>query len=135
MRYNNFCQSIGYGTHNTISKPSSSSFRYVQIPDKMLLQDPSVDNMIQHTYPNIDAPIPTFQNTAILTPLNEDVRLINAKALEKMQGRTHVSTSIDYVQEDEAQEDIDEEWLWEQNVASLPLHELKLKKHVIFLIF
>ena len=110
------------------------------------------ENVIEELYPlNFDPNQETMQNRLILTPLNEDARLINEQILDRFAGEKKIFKSIDIVNdmplpgEQRVQQNVIEDpnrhavlqqmyptkFLNSVTLSGLPPHELNLKKGAI----
>ena len=87
----------------------------------------SISDLVQNVYDDISSE--TLSGTAILTPLNEDVQLINDAVLNEFVGEDRLFQSVDVIPPGE----VDNlslyptEFLNSINVAQLLLHKLRLK--------
>ena len=91
-KFNDFILQVGNGTLQVHPEISPSS---VRIPDEYVFQSQNPKDLLQWTYPNIanGFTIADADGTAILTPLNKDVDMLNAMAMDMM---THQPTTYCY---------------------------------------
>ena len=96
----------------------------------------TVEDMIEQVYQAADGSISDFCNKAILTPLNKDVEYLNDMVLDAMPGDVLEYFSADIIPAEEVG-DVSLypiEYLNSINLASIPLHRLRLKRNCVVLL-
>ena len=104
----------------------------IKLPKNIISKSTTPEELIKEIYPNLNQYInvENIKNSAILTPLNKDVDMLNKKAMECVREEAKICYSSDSVVDEAHVETYPEEYLNGLNVSGLPVHELILKKGV-----
>ena len=76
----------------------------IQLPDHMVSKAMNLEEFVDAVYPSLDincSDTKFIMSRAILTPLNEDVDVINTIALQKISGEEQILKSIDKIDNDD----------------------------------
>ena len=125
---------IGNGIETTFNQYGSDM---VRLPKHMVSTARNLEEFVDNIYPSLDV---NCNNTkfiisrAILTPLNEDVDIINEIALRKISGEEKILKSIDKMDNDDNSCLYPVEFLNSLEVNGLPAHNLKLKKNSVIIL-
>ena len=58
----------------------------IELPEEIVLQQENIDECLQLVYPSFENPAEIFSKKCILVPLNESVRNINSKCINRFPG-------------------------------------------------
>lgn len=112
---------------DSVEKEMFNGHKRIKIPQEMSVNNGTVENLLTEIYDESDWRSPEILiKKAILTPLNKDVKLLNALMLDKIDGHTMTYTSVDTVPDDIIAE-YPTEFLNHLEYPGLPEHELNLK--------
>ena len=109
---------------------------YIELPEEIISKESLEDVVFRDTILKKDWK--ALENRAILAPLNAEVDMSNKKVLNMLPGDDKIYYSIDEAK-NEQEGGMDEklllnEYLHTLSPPSLPLHELRLKKHAIVML-
>jgi hypothetical protein len=113
-----FIEQIGSGEHQ------NQDTHWISLPDSMIIQSKNLSELINKVF---GSPIVNRPGQAILTPKNEDARLINDMVLHMMPGEISYFFSQDQLLDSKITHPVSVEDMNSLNPSGLPIHCLKLK--------
>ena len=132
--WSQFLLQVGDGFHFGVTDDIKSQFKkpdVIPVPRDILLDSQNPADIVDHAYPDLNDPeaMRNVEGSAILTPMNKDVDILNELAMKRLRGDLKVLYSNDSVVDngDGQSEFYSEEFLNNTNVSGLPVHRLKLK--------
>jgi len=101
LEFYNYLMRIGNGTEATFNQYGVDM---VQLPNHIVSKARNLEEFVDNVYPSLDFNCNNtkfIMSRAILTPLNEDVDVINNIALQKISGEEKILKSIDKMDNDD----------------------------------
>ena len=99
----------------------------IELPEEMVLQQENIDECLQLVYPSFENPAEIFSKKCILVPLNESVRKINSKCINRFPGILKEYLSFNSVTDGTNATHFPVEFLDSIELSGLPPHKLQLK--------
>ena len=99
----------------------------IDIPHEMILTSSTIEECIDQIYPSFDNPIDLFSKNCILASLNESIRAINSRCIQKFPGIMKEYHAFNTVTEGTNETHFPTEFLDSIEVSGLPPHNLQLK--------
>jgi ATP-dependent DNA helicase PIF1 len=130
----NYLMRIGNGTEETFSEYGEDM---VRLPNHMVSTARDLEEFVDNIYPSLDTNCSNtdfIMSRAILTPLNEDVDVINDIALQKILGEEIIFKSIDKIDDEDNSCVYPVEFLNSLESNGLPAHNLKLKEKAVIML-
>jgi hypothetical protein len=134
LEFYNYFMRIGNGTEQTFSEYGEDM---VRLPNHMVSAARNLEEFVDNVYPSLDmncSDTNFIMSRAILTPLNEDVDVINTIALRKISGEEEILKSIDKMDDEDNSCLYPVEFLNSLEANGLPAHNLKLKKRAVIML-
>jgi ATP-dependent DNA helicase PIF1 len=137
LEFYNYLMRIGNGTEQTFNQYGEEDM--VRLPNHMVSEARNLEEFfVDKVYPSLDincSDTNFIMSRAILTPLNEDVDVINTIALQKISGEEEeILKSIDKMEDDDNSCLYPVEFLNSLESNGLPAHNLKLKKRAVIML-
>ena len=99
----------------------------IELPEEMVLQQENIVECLRLVYPSFENPSEIFSKKCILVPLNESVRNINSKCINRFPGNLREYLSFNSVTDGTNATHFPIEFLDSIELSGLPPHKLQLK--------
>lgn len=123
LNFEKFLLDIGNGTY-----PSKNDI--IELPSKICSNSTNIDTFLDSVFPNLFQNHQNILDRAILTPLNDDVSIINNIMLSKFKGKSTIYLSADSIideNNDQSANLYPTEFLNTIKTSGIPDHTLELK--------
>ena len=126
LQFSEYILKLGEGKEDIISEINENS---VKIPDKYMV--PDINTLIQNVFPNLERKEPDAAGLiegTIYTPLNKNMKNINAICITRFPGEKITYLSNDTILQEDQRDSIPEEFLNSLTPSGMPDNQLILKE-------